>query len=542
MGLPVSARHELGMWADPDRAMACWQRSVEECSSGLILGPFTASQLNQPSSSGFPALGYGRWRPLPRFAIKQKGKWRCIDDGAASRTNCSGMSTCETIVCDRPDSPLRIGLRFHELGPPPLAPSVPVTMGGGTDDKFAASRAVPTLHPGYTTVMVARPASAAAGGWDECFFRVPGHNFGLASAVLNFYHVAEPPTVFSRLFFGTPVTRYYDDHGVHEPSYAAGSGQECHFALHELLRFHFDFSKHAPWARAVVYTGVRTDWSRDTKGLVSVGVSRSRRDSVRSIITDALASGTLSPAAASSLRGKARFCLCPVFGRVGLAAVHLLGRRQSSDGVAEIDEALREVLLFLDVVVDKLPDFEVRFRRTNVLPSVVVLSDASWETNHSWLGFLVLCPLRGAVWAGSPTPAWLLSLLKRHKAAGTYIGQLELAAAAAPYFSLPCSWWRQRCVMHYIDNQGACYSLIHGRASDADANRLVFVMSMHIALLRCDVWYDYVPSASNIADLPTRLDASAFSRLEAVARRIPLSLPPEWCLACGHSELAKLFE
>lgn len=220
----------------------------------------------------------------------------------------------------------------------------------------------------------------------------------------------------------------------------------------------------------------------------------------------------------------------------------MLGQRQSSDGVAEIDEALREVLLFLDVVVDKLPDFEVRFRRTNVLPSVVVLSDASWETNHSWLGFLVLCPLRGAFWAGSPTPAWLLSLLKRHKAAGTYMGQLELAAAAAPYFSLPCGLWRQRSVMHYIDNQGACYSLIHGRASDADANRLVFVMSMRIALLRCDVWYDYVPSASNIADLPTRLDASAFSRLEAVARRIPLSLPPEWCLACGHSELAKLFE
>mmetsp|Transcript_5133 Transcript_5133/g.12617 ORF Transcript_5133/g.12617 Transcript_5133/m.12617 type:complete len:91 (+) Transcript_5133:51-323(+) len=61
--------------------------------------------------------------------------------------------------------------------------------------------------------------------------------------------------------------------------------------------------------------------------------------------------------------------------------------------------------------------------------------------------------------------------------------------------------------------------------------------------VRCVVRaYDYVPSASNIADLPTRLDASAFSRLEAIARRIPLRLPPEWCLACGHSDLAQLFE
>jgi len=171
------------------------------------------------------------------------------------------------------------------------------------------------------------------------------------------------------------------------------------------------------------------------------------------------------------------------------------------------------VLLFLDVVIDKLPAFTVRFRRERILPAAVVLSDASWETNHSWLGFLVLCPLRGACWAGSPTPTWLLELLRRHKRAATYIGQLELTAAAAPYFSLPRAWWDNRPVMHYIDNQGACYSLIHGRASDADANRLVFVTNMRIALFQCDVWYDYVPSASNIADLPTRLDARAFTRL-----------------------------
>jgi len=455
------------------------------------------------------------------------------------------MSTHETIVCDRPDSPLRIGLRFHSLGPPPSAPSIPVVMGGGTDDKFAAYRAVVTLHPGYTVVMVARPPAAPADNpqaWEICFFRVPGHNFGLASAVLNFYHVAEPPTIFSRLFFGTPVTRYYDDHGVHEPSYAAGSGQACHIQLHELLRFHFDTTKHAPWSREVVYTGVCTDWSGDAAGVVTIGVSRSRRDSVRKLIAEALNTGTLSAAAASSLRGKARFCLCPVFGRVGLAAVHLLGERQKDPDATAVDAELSEVLHFLDVVIDKLPNFEVCFRKERVLPAVVVLTDASWETNHSWLGFLVVCPLRGAFWAGSSTPAWLMDLLRSHKLAGSYIGQLELAAAAAPYFSLPHDSRRDRAVMHYVDNQGACYGLIHGRSKDADANRLIFVVNMRAAVLKCDVWYDYVPSASNIADLPTRLDAKAFARLEAIARRVPLRLPPEWCLASSHSALAQLFD
>lgn len=72
--------------ADTQRALACWERTLEEKAAGLILGPFSVAQLNQPGRQ-FPALGYAQWRPLPRFAIWQKGKYRCIDDGAASATN-----------------------------------------------------------------------------------------------------------------------------------------------------------------------------------------------------------------------------------------------------------------------------------------------------------------------------------------------------------------------------------------------------------------------------------------------------------------------
>ena len=73
-------------------------------------------------------------------------------------------------------------------------------------------------------------------------------------------------------------------------------------------------------------------------------------------------------------------------------------------------------------------------------------------------------------------------------------------------------------------------------------NRLVLVALARIARLACDVWWDYVPSASNIADLPTRLDAAAFARLERLARRRDLVLPPEWCLSCSHADLRPLFE
>lgn len=527
---------------DEARARACWERTLEERDSGLIEGPFTRAEIQARRETGFPAFGYGVARPLPRFAIWQGSKWRCIDDGAASGTNSQGTSTRETIVCDRPDTPLRVGVRFHALGPPPREPSLSVVMGGGTDDRFAAFRGICSADPAYTVVCVAAPAGVFGAAAEAVFFRMPGHPFGLVSSVLNFNSVAELPMIFSRRFFGTPVSRFYDDHSVNEPSYAAGSGQACHVELHEILRFHFDWGKHVPWRRDPVYTGVQTDWSCDAEGLVSLGVTRDRRARVRAIVQSAIDSQSLTPAEASSLRNKARFCVCPAFGRVGVGVINLLRDRQlETTGISALTGDLKEALQLLCVLLDVMPAFVVRFRRERVRAATVVLTDASFATGHTWLGFLVCCPYKGARWAGIPTPQWLLSLLASHKERKTYIGQLEAAAAAAPYFSLPASWWQDVPVLHYIDNQGALYGFIKGRSNDSDCNRLVFITLLQLAKLSCDVWFDYVPSAANIADLPTRLDAAAFARLERVASRVALDLPPEWCLACEHSALTVLF-
>ena len=528
---------------DPAQTLACWKRTIEERDAGLILGPYTVNQVNQPRSKGPPARGYGNHRPLPRHAIWQGAKYRCIDDAAVSETNEGGTSYREMIVCDRPDYPLRIGQRFHDLGPPPMEPGTIVAMGGGAEDAFAAYRRVVTADGEYTEVMVAVPPGELGPDSPLCvrIFDVVGHNFGLVSSVLNWHNQAEPPLVFSRRYFGTPVTKFYDDHSISEPSYANGSGQEVHFELHEILRFHFDIKKHVPWSPVVLYTGVETDWSRDGEGLVTIGVTRERRARLQKTIAEVLALGVMTSSDASSLRGKARFCVSPVFGRVGIAVVQLLRERQMDHSRTDIDEQLASALQLLDIVVDLLPNFPVRLHRDRIRPAVVILTDASFATGHTWLGFLVICPMRGACWAGCATPLWLMNLLERHKKRQTYIGQLEQAGASAPYESLPAEWLEGRPVMHYIDNQGALYSLINGRSKDHDSNRLVFVTLMRAAKLSCNVWFDYVPSAANIADLPTRLDDDAIMRLNRVARRVPLRLPEEWCLECEHHKLKQLF-
>ena len=71
-------------------------------------------------------------------------------------------------------------------------------------------------------------------------------------------------------------------------------------------------------------------------------------------------------------------------------------------------------------------------------------------------------------------------------------------------------------------------------------SRLVFLLRAQLDMLECRAWFDYVPSASNIADLPTRLDAAAFARLARIADRVPMRLPPEWCLSCPWASLGHL--
>ena len=94
-------------------------------------------------------------------------------------------------------------------------------------------------------------------------------------------------------------------------------------------------------------------------------------------------------------------------------------------------------------------------------------------------------------------------------------GPIRLAAKRTPPLRPLLAGSRGRLcpIMCWLDNQGALYCALNGRSADPDMSRLVFLAQLRIAQLRARVWFDYVPSASNVADLPTRLDDAAFARL-----------------------------
>ena len=114
------------------------------------------------------------------------------------------------------------------------------------------------------------------------------------------------------------------------------------------------------------------------------------------------------------------------------------------------------------------------------------------------------------------------------------IGQLELLAAVAVYFSFGAADFADWEAVHFIDNTSALYSLVKGYSSSPDS--LPIIQSFHILnlLLRVGVWFNYVATKANVADFPSRGDLAA---MEAALRRfspsfsiekgrVPFALPP----------------
>ena len=86
----------------------------------------------------------------------------------------------------------------------------------------------------------------------------------------------------------------------------------------------------------------------------------------------------------------------------------------------------------------------------------------------------------------------------------TYIGQLESLAAAAFYSSYPSESLVHRRVIHWVDNVSAVAGLAKGYSGSADTALIINYFDLRMADLRMRVWWEWIPSGQNIADLPSR--------------------------------------
>jgi hypothetical protein len=161
-------------------------------------------------------------------------------------------------------------------------------------------------------------------------------------------------------------------------------------------------------------------------------------------------------------------------------------------------------------------------------PAVRIYSDAMYVPGQpAGLGFVAFFPASSdgparVVHAAEQLPADFVKVYY-DPSKSQYIGQLELLAAIAPYVSL-AEELEGRDVVHWIDNKGAVAALVKGYSSANDCVGMIHAFAALRLRLGVNIWFEYVRSKANIADLPSRAEFGMLRRMGI--RSVPFRLPP----------------
>jgi hypothetical protein len=240
--------------------------------------------------------------------------------------------------------------------------------------------------------------------------------------------------------------------------------------------------------------------------VISLSVSESRKEKLTGAL-DFCSSDT-----ARRLAGKLQFTLSWTFGRVGRAALQPLYAR-SHEPVRHkhrTDLALLRALLFLTNVVRLMPPVEYEIDKP-FRPTILVWSDAMWEPSApvpAQGGFVILIPGEHgeqdrAIFSSHVTPMDVLRAFVRGKQ--QYIGQLEILYAQCVYTSCPRTF-RDRNVIHFVDNTSAVAGLVKGYAAPIDSARIVNAFHAYNVGIRARVYFELARPAR-----PRALDTFEFN-------------------------------
>lgn len=535
-GLRAAADKLSDSWS---AVSAVWDATVKECAGGWCVGVQTAQDtwrgFTKAELDAHPWLdGPGSWRAIRRFGVLQKGRIRPVDDGTENGMN-SITGTLDKLSLIRPDSPAHVCAAYaraqmrwqEELRQRGLWESrcgsallhVVDAYVHGSDDCKKAFRRIPCRRPGLMVVCVFSPTAMRPE-----YFILPSFVFGYYSAVLGWNRVTALYTHCVRRLLAVPATGYYDDFQVGGPIYDQPSAQDSFGQLIDMFGPGFDDAKHVTHDKPAVNLGVLSDFSKvPSRAIVTLGVTEERKEKLRVMVRGIFADRVIRHAQATKLFGKARFALCPIFGRVGLGILSPLQSvrtRQPVTPGTEVHGSLEALLQ----VVDRLQPVEYSlFRRRDW--AVVVMSDASFNMRSATgqIGVVVWCPQRRRMfYTAAADMRKIIAALRDIEIKETYITQLELVAALCAYLTWP-DILADRLVHHFIDNRPARSGLIKGSSGKADSARIINATHVELLALRVQSWFGFVYSEDNLSDLPSRGDFRLLETLGAVWR--PCKLP-----------------
>ena len=554
---------------DVRREAAVTMKTRAELSKGVLVGPYkTLDALRQAIASVTPLSKLSELvvRLLLRFGVEQKGATRAIDDGRSNGAN-SATTMKETVTTPSFAFVATVAWAVRDVAharglPPPALMSA-------LSDLAMAYRTIPVSQPWFTafvhldtTVVPAAPR----------YYFLPGHNFGLSSAVVNFNRYAEYITVASCVLGIVINDHYYDDFIIVDLAVngrtaidfletmvlASGTGQQ-RTGRAPVTAPELDPGKTKEPAYSNTVLGVIADLEdAHTEGVVHFSVSMARATSILDFWHERFLAGVLRPTDAAHLRGRLGFSFSAVVSGLGRAATLPLLERQYHDTSYEFVAGsdlyhsyvffqallphLARLRLTIPLVLDPVPPLlvytDASFFWTRAQPTDVdVCRNERGERPNGALGAVVYDPVDGTYRVADAKPPWAI-LAPTLVPKKNYIAFLEALAALSVYSTYP-ALFRGRKVNHFIDNTVALSALVHGYAGKPDMAKVVNTFYIQAAGLRTSVYFDYVPSKANIADLPSRgASHEVHLHLHDYTRRLPTDTLVVPNIASWHAPLA----
>jgi hypothetical protein len=385
---------------------------------------------------------------------------------------------------------------------------------GKTFDLKAAYKQL-FVHPSdwwAANVVVYNPEISA-----PCIFAERTLPFGATASVLHFNR-------FSRLLWAIgskklriPWVNFYDDYPTVCSSLVSSSVQSAVQLFLKLLGWNFvdDPVKDRPFSELFVALGIVFDISRLSERLSSVYNKPERISAVREEIRSILDSGTFTMVQSDGLRGKLGFMERQVFGKASRAVIRTLTRTRPNSRLCQSE---RDDLAWID---NWLQSSEPRILSPPLgIDTVVIFTDGACdfegEINASCGAVLYTGenqPLRcwGGVIGNGLVSEWAINGKRQ------VVTEAELLPILISR-RIWAKWITNRKINHFVDSNPALFSSLRGTSDVDSCQKIIQACCYEENKLGSWIWFSRVPSLSNCADMPSRLQfwKDKFGRFEVL--------------------------
>ena len=509
------------------------QQTSDEVRAHWLGGPHTEAELDS---------SYGTWVSNHRFGIDQGSKTRVIDDckrGGINLALCTVekldlmdidriAELCKVILlAEGAGGVLRLTLSTGEVLQGTVHSEWTHVDDGGIDFDgrlLDLKSAYKQLGVHTDSLWASNVHLEGEGNAPTVYYKSFALLFGSTASVYAFNRFARALWKCMTVCLNLLVLQFYDDFPHLEPAQTGEAARKASVDFLEVLGVQLSLGeKDLPFAPCFQPLGVVFDLSgMSSRAEVIISNKPSRVTSICEQLSECVRSNSLVPALASKLHGQLHFTEAQLFGRAALPAIRELSCRSNERGKPHsLTPRLTRALEFLQDHLKTAPPRKLS--ACDPTCNLLVFTDGSFEDSKGEWGFFIHdCADDSRYVAGGVVPQhlvdyWIATVGEQ------VITQIELFAVLVARIHLGQRTFGRK-VIYWVDNDAARDSLIRGYSPSISSLSVIYQfyeMERHTPSF---MWFARVPSASNIADDPSRgrvLETAAAFNAQVVSADMP---------------------